>query len=81
VIKTSYSFTIDGVAFPTAPASCNGLAVGEASQGFVAAADPTEPTNPRFFATNASGSIYEHSASLFATMPEVGQPTTGHVIH
>lgn len=81
VLKSSYSFRIEGAAYSTAPASCNGLDVGEAAQGFIAIAEPTEPTNPRFFATNASGSIYEHNASLYAIMPEVGEPTAGHVIH
>ena len=81
VLKTGYSFRVEGAAYSTAPASCNGLDVGEAAQGFIAIAEPTEPTNPRFFATNASGSIYEHTASLYAIMPEVGEPTAGHVIH
>ena len=32
----------------------------------------------RFFATNANGMIYEHTSSLFASMPEVGEPPVGH---
>jgi type II secretory pathway pseudopilin PulG len=80
VIKTSYSFTIEGTPYSSAPATCNGLGPGEAAQGFIAVAEPTEPTNSRFFATNASGSIFEHTASLYSIMPEVGQPGAGHVI-
>jgi len=80
VIKSGYTFTVDGTPFTAAPASCNGLAVGDAAQGFVAAADPIEPTNARFLATDASGSIYEHTASLYSIMPELGPPSAGHVI-
>ena len=35
--------------YPGRAGSCNGLAAGSAGQGFFAGADPTEPTNPRFF--------------------------------
>src|SRR5262245_51314996 len=63
VIKTSYSFTIEGDPYPGAPGSCNGLDPGDASQGFIAVADPTEASNSRFFAINSSGTLYEHSAS------------------
>lgn len=76
-IKSSYSITIDGAPFSGAPATCNGLAASEAAQGFRAAAEPIDPANNRFFATNASSFIYEHSSSLFATMPEVGQSPIG----
>ena len=80
VTKSGYAYTVEGTPFATAPASCNGLAVGEATQGFIAIADPTEPTNSRFFAINASGSLYEHSASLYSVMPELGPPPVGHVV-
>jgi type II secretory pathway pseudopilin PulG len=80
VIKSGYTYQVDAVAFTGAPATCNGLGPNQASQGFVAAADPTESTNVRFFATNASGSIYEHSASLYVAMPEIGPPPSGHVL-
>src|SRR5262245_13225679 len=77
VIKSGYSITVDGVPYTGAPPTCNGLGPSEAAQGFRAAADPTEPNNTRFFATNASSFIYEHTASLFATMPEVGESSVG----
>ena len=80
VLKTGYSFTLEGTPYSAAPASCNGLAVGDAAQGFIAVADPTEPTNPRFFGTNASGALYEHTASMYTLMPEVGEPSTGHPV-
>ena len=81
VIKSSYSYTLEGTPYSTAPSTCNGLDVGDAAQGFIAVAEPTEPSNPRFFGTNASGSIYEHSASLYPIMPELGEPSAGHTIH
>lgn len=80
VVKSGYSINMTGTAYPGAPPTCNGLGSGEAAQGFKAAADPVESTNSRFFSSNASGSIYEHSASLFATMPEVGEPPAGRVL-
>ena len=46
-----------------------------------AAADPSEPVNTRFFATNANGMIYENTTSLFAVMPEVGIPGAGHTLY
>ena len=53
-----------------APDTCNVLGPDIGAQAFKAAADPVDPTNPRFFGTNALGSIYEDTSSLFATMPE-----------
>lgn len=77
VVKSGYTITIDGAPYTGAPPTCNGLGPSEAAQGFRASADPTEPTNTRFFATNASSFIYQHNASLFATMPEVGESPVG----
>jgi hypothetical protein len=69
-----------GSAFAGSPPTCNGLGAGEAAQGFKSGADPAEPTNARFFSSNASGSIYEYNVALFPTMPEVGEPPLGQVI-
>jgi hypothetical protein len=63
-----------------APASCNGVEVGEGGHGFKAGADPVEPANSRFFATNANVQIYEDVASLYASMPEVGESSAGQVL-
>jgi hypothetical protein len=60
--------------------SCNGAAPGEDGQGFKAAADPNLPTNSRFFATNSNTLIFEDTATLFPTMPESGEPASGHPI-
>src|SRR5579864_1224143 len=81
VTKSNYLVQLTGTAYPSSPASCNGLAAGTAAQAFKAGADPTEPTNTRFFATNASGQIYEDTASLYAAMPEVDPPASGHILH
>jgi type II secretory pathway pseudopilin PulG len=78
VIKSGYTITVDGTPFPGAPPTCNGLAGGQSAQGFRSGADPVEPTNPRFFASNASGSIYENTSTMFTVMPEVGPPAAGH---
>jgi type II secretory pathway pseudopilin PulG len=80
LLKGGYQLTVSGTAFAGAPATCNGLAPGEAAQGFRSGADPVDSTNTRFFGSNASGSIYEDVATLFAAMPEVGEPPSGHVV-
>jgi hypothetical protein len=76
--RSGYVLQISSVAYPGAPSTCNGLDAGAAGEGFKAAADPVEPGNERFFAINATGVIYEDVATLFATMPEVGDPPSGH---
>lgn len=77
VIKSGYTIKIEGAPYSGAPPTCNGLGASEAAQGFRASAEPTEASNSRFFATNASSFVYEHSSSLFATMPEVGESPVG----
>ncbi len=81
VIKSGYVIQVSATAFGGAPDSCNGLGAGQAGQGFKASADPSEPVNTRFFATNANGIIYENTTSLLAVMPEVGIPPAGHTLY
>jgi type II secretory pathway pseudopilin PulG len=80
VNKSGYTIQVEGTALGTAPAACNGLAAGMAAKGFRAGADPMAAGTgiPRFFASNANGAIFEDVASLYAGMPEVGQPASGH---
>ena len=79
VIRSGYIFQLDGTPYPGSPPTCNGLPEG--AQGFRAGADPTmAPANIRFFAVNASGMIYEHTATLYADMPEVGAPPFGQTL-
>jgi type II secretory pathway pseudopilin PulG len=80
VQKSGYTFRLEAVPYAGSPPSCNGIAAGGTGQGYAAAADPTEPTNPRFFGTNSNAQLYEHNGTLWTTMPEVGEPATGTVI-
>ena len=80
VIRSGYLFQMSAAPSGGAPLTCNGLGSGLAGQGFLAAADPTEPSNPRFFGTNADNVIYDHTATLFAVMPETGAPPVGRMI-
>ena len=80
VIKSAYTITMSAAAYAGAPSSCNGLGVGVAGQGFTAGADPTELNNMRFFGTNASNVIYEHTSTLSGSMPESGPPPMGQMI-
>jgi type II secretory pathway pseudopilin PulG len=80
VIRSGYIVKVGATAFGGAPPSCNGLVGGQAGQGFRAGADPVDAQNPRHFATNANGAIYEDTSALYATMPEAGEPATGHVL-
>lgn len=80
VEKSGYQFQVSAAPFASAPSTCNGLAAGEAAQGFRALAEPTDPMNPRFFGINANAAVYEHTSTLNADMPEVGEPSAGHPI-
>jgi type II secretory pathway pseudopilin PulG len=76
-IKSGYNFSLAGTGLAGAPASCNGLGVGQASPGYAAVSDPLDPGSARFFGTNSDGVIYQHTATLSATMPESGGPLAG----
>ena len=80
VVRSGYTIQVSATPYAGAPASCNGLAAGQAGQAFKAGADPTEPSNTRFFAANANSLIWEDTATLFPTMPEVGDAPSGHTI-
>lgn len=78
VIRSGYTFTLGGTPLAGAPASCNGLGAGQTAPGYALIADPLDPgTIPRFFGTNADGTLYEHSATLNGIMPEGGVPAAG----
>jgi type II secretory pathway pseudopilin PulG len=80
ITKSGYTIRVEATPFGGAPTTCNGLGAGGAGQGFKAGADAVEPGNIRFFATNSNGSIFEDIASLYAAMPEVGEPAAGHIL-
>jgi len=76
-IKSGYNFSLAGTPLAGAPASCNGLGVGQAAPGYAAVADPLDPSTTRYFGTNSDGVTFTHTASLAATMPETGSPPAG----
>jgi type II secretory pathway pseudopilin PulG len=80
-LKSGYTFTMTGTSLPGAPASCNGLAAGNGSPGYVAVADPLDPTaNPHFYGSNADGTIWEDGVTFNGDMPESGPSPHGAVI-
>jgi type II secretory pathway pseudopilin PulG len=82
-VKSGYTFSLAGTPLVGAPASCNGLAMGQAAPGYAIVADVIDVSSstPRFFGTNSDGVIWEHTATLSLTMPEVGSPPLGAPIH
>jgi hypothetical protein len=79
-IKSGYNFSMAGTPMVGAPASCNGLPAGQAAPGYAVVADQLSAAATRFFGSNGDGTIYEHTASLGLTMPEVGHPIAGNPI-
>jgi type II secretory pathway pseudopilin PulG len=77
VTRGNYVITMYGTPFGAAPASCNGLAVGDTAQGYAATADPAYPPFKRYFGINSHSTIYEDTASLDGVMPEMGEPPSG----
>ncbi len=77
VQKSGYVLQLAAAPFAGSPASCNGLGPDETGQGYRAAADPLEASNVRYFGINSYGQIYENRTTLFAVMPELGQPPAG----
>jgi type IV pilus assembly protein PilA len=80
VQKSGYLIQMEGTAYPGAPPSCNGLALGGAAQSWRAGADPITAGAVRFFAVNSNGTIYEHTSEIFTSMPEVGTPPVGRLL-
>ena len=78
IMRHGYTFTVVATPLAGAPATCNGLAGGQAAPGYAATADPIATVaTGRYFGTNAEGLLYEHSASLNGIMPESGLPPAG----
>jgi hypothetical protein len=85
VVKSGYLITMTGTAAaesldapanPDAWTGCNGV---QTTEGYVALADPARPgiSGQRFFGTNTSRVIYEHTESLADAMPPAGSPPVG----
>ena len=77
VKKANYLFQMSGTPMPGSPASCNGVGMGGGAPAYRVGADALDPADGRFFATNASGVIYQASVSLYGTMPEAAPPVGG----
>jgi hypothetical protein len=80
IVKSGYQMQVSSTPYALAPPTCNGLAPGMTGLAFKTAADPLDPNNPRHFASNAQNVIWEDTASLFAGIPETGDPASGHPI-
>ena len=78
VTKSAYTITVSAQPFVGAPPTCNGLGADLTGRGYIASADPLEPLNTRFFATNSINVIWEDSASMSATIQEAADPPSGH---
>jgi type II secretory pathway pseudopilin PulG len=78
VIKSGYTIEMESTPFGAAPETCNALGGGATGQAFRAAADPLDVSNnERFFGINAGNAIWEDRTSMWATMPEAGDPPSG----
>jgi prepilin-type N-terminal cleavage/methylation domain-containing protein len=76
-MKSGYTFSLAGTPIAGAPASCNGLGMGQTAPGYAAVGDPLDAGMARFFGTNSDAVIYQHSSTLSLTMPETGGPAAG----
>jgi len=77
MVKSGYQVKLFSTPYAGAPDTCNALGVGLTGLAYKAGADPMDPANPRFFSINANSVIWEDTASLFAGMPEAGDPPSG----
>lgn len=76
-VKSGYQFKLASTSYAGAPDTCNALGVGQTGLAYKVGADPMDVNNPRFFSLNAGNVIWEDTASLFAGMPEAGDPASG----
>lgn len=76
VVKSGYIFRMTGTAANEPHPDCNGV---ETVEGYAVTADPSRPgsSGTRYFATNTTRVIYEHTESLVGQMPEAGPPAVG----
>ncbi len=81
VVKSGYQFTVFATPFPGSPDTCNAIGVGQTGLAFKIGGDPLDvANNTRYFGANAGNVIWEDTASLYAGMPEFGDPASGHPI-
>jgi type II secretory pathway pseudopilin PulG len=77
IVKSGYQIKVSTTPWPAAPDTCNAIGTGQTGLAYKAGADPQDPSNLRFFAINAGNTIWEDTASLYAAMPEAGNPPSG----
>jgi len=78
VARSGYQFQIFATPFAGAPDTCSAAGSGLTGLAFKAQGDPLDVlNNTRYFALNAGNTIWEDTASIFAGMPESGDPPTG----
>jgi type II secretory pathway pseudopilin PulG len=77
MLKSGYQFQVSTTPYALAPTTCNGLGSGVTGLAYKVGADPLNVSNTRYFASNAGNVIWEDTASLFAGMPESGDPAVG----
>ena len=78
MVKSAYTVQMMSTPFGGSPDTCNTLGPGATGQAFKASADPLDVVNNvRYFAVNAGNAIWEDRSSLWATMPEYGDPPSG----
>jgi type II secretory pathway pseudopilin PulG len=78
MLKSGYQFQVSATPYVLAPNTCNNLGVGKTGLAYKSGADPLDPNNTRFFSANAGNVIWEDASSLWAGMPESGDPLAGH---
>lgn len=73
VDKSGYQITMTGTIPEVAVQACNGTT---AADGYAVTADPLQPgkSGGRYFATNASRVIYQHTESMAGKTPEAAAP-------
>jgi type IV pilus assembly protein PilA len=74
--KSGYAIAMAVTAAAASPASCNGAAAGASGQSYAATADPVAGGGTRFFGTNTTSTLYQHTATMVG-MAQVGAPAIG----
>ena len=80
VTRSGYVIEVDGTPVLGSAWQLQRPGRGGSGAGLECLRGPTSAENKRFFATNVNGAIWEHTGSMSSTMPEVGDPTSGHIL-
>src|SRR5262245_31276442 len=80
VVKSGYQFQVFATPYALSPNPCNNIGAGQTGLAFKSGADPLDANSTRFLSSNAGNVLWEDVASLWAGMPESGEPASGHPI-